>query len=85
MTPFSVSCAVPVWMMELGDVPAPSIPIQVAEAPRYCVGTIVGTVQFPATWLNLGPPLVVAIWPAQLVDSSAFVVPGRWGCGGVTK
>ncbi len=66
VAPFCVSCAVPVWMMELGELGPPSIPIQVAEPPGYCVGWIVGTTQFPETFVNVDPP---AICPDQLVDS----------------
>src|ERR1700722_5289914 len=65
VTPFCVTCAVPVWMMLAGELGPPSIPIQVAEAPVFCVGWIVGTIHFPDTLVNVDPP---AIWPDQLVD-----------------
>ena len=54
--------------MEPGEVGPPSIPIQVADAPLYGVGWTAGRLQSPVMPVKVDP---VAIWPDQLVDSSA--------------
>ena len=68
MEPLPATCAVPVWMMESGEPGPPSIPIHEADALSYDVGCTVGTVHVPVMPLKVRP---VAIWPDQLVDSSA--------------
>jgi hypothetical protein len=82
VTPPCVNCAVPVWMIELGELGLPSIPIQVADASRSDVGWIVGTTQSAATRLKVDPP---AIWPDQLNDSFGNARPFTWGSDGVTE
>ncbi len=52
-------------MMEPGEPWPPSIPIQVADAPLYCVGWTAGTLHSALTLFKVDP---VAIWPDQLVD-----------------
>ena len=56
----------------------PSIPIQVADAPLYCVACTVGTTQSPVMAVKVVP---VAIWPDQLVDSDAYELPATCGWG----
>ena len=68
-TPPLVFCAVPVWMMDPDELGPPSIPIQVAEAPEYCVACTAGTTQLARTPLKVVP---VRSWPDQLVDSAAI-------------